>query len=108
MTNPFGTKDIAKSNLLSDQGQTAYALAYLNPWHSLTENKYLFDRKGNVYHLSAEKFEISSSISSESIRINHPKYEAVEMRDEIAVLGDMSLDVSHFSNSIIRRNSFNC
>lgn len=90
-------KELGNSSIKT-QIRGPYSIVYLNPFFSATGESFVNARQENEYLIEEDIFEITSKIGSENITVLNPVYKEDIVGDRIAVMGNMSLDVSKYSN----------
>ena len=95
LSNPMKKSENDSMNI---QTQGPYSMVYLNPIYSVTGEAFANARQENEYQFKEDVFKITSNIEADSISVINPEYEEEIVENQITVMGDMSLDVSKYSN----------
>ena len=99
LSNPLSSSiEEAERYGIDIKAQGPYSLIYLSFKHSISPDGFVNARGENQYRFNEEIFEITSNIESDRISITNPKYEEEPVGDQIIVMGDMTLDVSEYSD----------
>lgn len=98
MTNTKDKENTDINKIITSPIQKPDSVVYLNPKYSATKDQFLNDRIENEYRFYEGVFEVKSDKYGESILVDNPKYQKIDIKEKINVMGKMSLDISNYNN----------
>ena len=99
-------RDFAKSEeefsklingIFRQRAYKVHSLVYLSPVFSVTGEAFADTRRDDVYRIQEDIFNIEGKVEETSIKVINPVYRQDVVKDQLNVLGEMTLDVSKYS-----------